>query len=165
MKHKQKVIIKPFYGHVIEVIYSDFSTPMTMDGITHSMGLTILSDLEKGLKKGTFRRAKGEFYLKGEYKYVSFTYIWRKIELDYSLMLKIAMWATNRNGDEIFTKDMFITNFGNSYGKHYFMKWKGELECNYWKAYGYFRTHRDHGQIFCDMMMELVEKYEKRENL
>lgn len=90
---------------------------------------------------------------------------WKVVSNDYEKMLAIAKWSANRNSEEIFTEEMFVNHFGKSYGKHYFMKWQGELEFNYAKAYGYFRTRRDHGQIFCDMMMQLVNKYLKREPL
>lgn len=96
---------------------------------------------------------------------ILYTGSWHVVQLDYTLMLSLAMWSANRYVSESFSEKMFVEYFGESYGKHYYSKWIGELNCDYAKAFGYFRTRRDHGQIFCDMMMKQVTKYLKREPL
>lgn len=45
---------------------------------------------------------------------------------------------------------------------HYYNKFVHEFDGNILKMVGYFRGSEKEGQVFCDMITERIEKYEKR---
>lgn len=47
-------------------------------------------------------------------------------------------------------------------GEHYYNKFVHEFDGNILKMVGYFRGSEKEGQVFCDMITERIEKYEKR---
>lgn len=47
-------------------------------------------------------------------------------------------------------------------GEHYYNKFVHEFDGNILKMIGYFRGSEKDGQVFCDMITERIEKYEKR---
>lgn len=47
-------------------------------------------------------------------------------------------------------------------GEHYYNKFVHEFDGNILKMIGYFRGSEKEGQVFCDMITERIEKYEKR---
>ena len=161
------IILKANYyrNNVVIHIDSVINQTETIKEVPEVIKDEIINALCEDYSEGTFTHENCEELISRKSDlYTSYQGSWFVVELDYSLMLKIAMWSVNRNENEIFTKEAFIQAFGQSYGIHYWEKWNGELNYDYAKAYGYFRTRRDHGQIFCDMLMEQVKKYEKREN-
>lgn len=57
---------------------------------------------------------------------------------------------------------LFIEKYGKVMGEHYYNKFVHEFNGNILKMIGYFRGSEKEGQIFCDMITERIEKYEKR---
>lgn len=51
---------------------------------------------------------------------------------------------------------------GKVMGEHYYNKFVHEFNGNILKMIGYFRGSEKEGQVFCDMITERIEKYEKR---
>lgn len=64
--------------------------------------------------------------------------------------------------DESLDKDLFIEKYGKVMGEHYYNKFVHEFNGNILKMIGYFRGSEKDGQVFCDMIIERIEKYEKR---
>lgn len=52
--------------------------------------------------------------------------------------------------------------YGRVMGEHYYNKFVHEFDGNILKMVGYFRGSEKDGQVFCDMITERIEKYEKR---
>lgn len=72
-------------------------------------------------------------------------------------------WDYNRCfKDESLDKDLFMEKYGKVMGEHYYNKFVHEFNGNIMKMIGYFRGSEKEGQIFCDMITERIEKYEKR---
>lgn len=59
-------------------------------------------------------------------------------------------------------KDLFMGKYGKVMGEHYYNKFVHEFDGNILKMVGYFRGSEKEGQVFCDMITERIEKYEKR---
>lgn len=74
------------------------------------------------------------------------------IEWDYNRCFK----------DESLDKDLFMGKYGKVMGEHYYNKFVHEFNGNILKMIGYFRGSEKEGQVFCDMITERIEKYEKR---
>lgn len=51
---------------------------------------------------------------------------------------------------------------GKVMGEHYYNKFVHEFNGNILKMISYFRGSEKEGQVFCDMITERIEKYEKR---
>ena len=76
--------------------------------------------------------------------------------LDFETLLRVVIWDYNRCfKDESLDKDLFIEKYGKVMGEHYYNKFV-------LKMIGYFRGSEKDGQVFCDMIIERIEKYEKR---
>lgn len=63
---------------------------------------------------------------------------------------------------ESLDKDLFMGKYGKVMGEHYYNKFVHEFDGNILKMVGYFRGSEKEGQVFCDMITERIEKYEKR---
>lgn len=78
-------------------------------------------------------------------------------------LLRVVRWDYNRCfKDESLDKDLFVEKYGRVMGEHYYNKFIHEFDGNILKMIGYFRGSEKEGQIFCDMITERIEKYEKR---
>ena len=55
-----------------------------------------------------------------------------------------------------------VEKCGRVMGEHYYNKFVHEFDGNILKMVGYFRGSEKEGQVFCDMITERIEKYEKR---
>lgn len=83
--------------------------------------------------------------------------------LDFETLFRIARWDYNRCfKDESLDKDLFMGKYGKVMGEHYYNKFVHEFNGNILKMIGYFRGSEKEGQVFCDMITERIEKYEKR---
>lgn len=56
----------------------------------------------------------------------------------------------------------YMDGDGRVMGEHYYNKFVHEFDGNILKMVGYFRGSEKEGQVFCDMITERIEKYEKR---
>lgn len=80
-----------------------------------------------------------------------------------SRLIKALRWDYNRCfKDESLDKDLFVEKYGRVMGEHYYNKFVHEFDGNILKMVGYFRGSEKEGQVFCDMITERIEKYEKR---
>lgn len=93
-----------------------------------------------------------KYLKKGEANGISFTYNRGGNVWDYNRCFK----------DESLDKDLFIEKYGKVMGEHYYNKFVHEFNGNILKMIGYFRGSEKDGQVFCDMIIERIEKYEKR---
>ena len=78
---------------------------------------------------------------------------------------KTFILGTRKTGcdiDESLDKDLFVEKYGRVMGEHYYNKFVHEFDGNILKMVGYFRGSEKEGQVFCDMITERIEKYEKR---
>jgi hypothetical protein len=73
------------------------------------------------------------------------------------------MWKYNCCIEESLTEEVFIEYFGGNDGRHFYSKWKYTLKFDFMGMIGYFRSNGNDGQIFCNMVMEQINKYEDRE--
>lgn len=98
---------------------------------------------------------------------VPLTKKWKKIinekRLNFETLFRIVRWDYNRCfKDESLDKDLFVEKYGRVMGEHYYNKFVHEFDGNILKMVGYFRGSEKEGQVFCDMITERIEKYEKR---
>ena len=83
--------------------------------------------------------------------------------LNFETLFRIVRWDYNRCfKDESLDKDLFVEKYGRVMGEHYYNKFVHEFDGNILKMVGYFRGSEKEGQVFCDMITERIEKYEKR---
>lgn len=83
--------------------------------------------------------------------------------LNFETLFRIVRWDYNRCfKDESLDKDLFVEKYGKVMGEHYYNKFVHEFDGNILKMIGYFRGSEKEGQVFCDMITERIEKYEKR---
>lgn len=83
--------------------------------------------------------------------------------LNFETLFRVVRWDYNRCfKDESLDKDLFIEKYGKVMGEHYYNKFVHEFDGNILKMVGYFRGSEKEGQVFCDMITERIEKYEKR---
>lgn len=83
--------------------------------------------------------------------------------LNFETLFRIVRWDYNRCfKDESLDKDLFMGKYGKVMGEHYYNKFIHEFDGNILKMIGYFRGSEKEGQVFCDMITERIEKYEKR---
>ncbi len=48
------------------------------------------------------------------------------------------------------------------YGSHYYEKWTGYFNRNLWDMIAYFRSEKENGQKFCDMVARQVKLYQQK---
>ena len=89
---------------------------------------------------------------------------WRMLDLDYGLMLRIAMWDANCNPSESLSLELFQEYFGAVKGEDLYGKWAGECKHDLCCMFRYFRSNRQQGQIFCNMLMAQVDKYSEHDS-
>ena len=67
----------------------------------------------------------------------------------------------NHHGDEELTPALFEETFGKVDGSHYYEKWTGYFNRNLWDMIAYFRSEKENGQKFCDMVARQVGLYQQ----
>ena len=77
--------------------------------------------------------------------------------LDYNRLLLVSLWQYNHHGDEGLTHALFEETFGKIYGSHCYEKWTGCFKQNLWDMIAYFRSEKENGQKFCDMVARQVK--------
>ena len=82
--------------------------------------------------------------------------------LDYSRLLLVSLWQYNHHGDEGMTPALFEETFGKVYGSHCYEKWTGYFNQNLWDMIAYFRSEKENGQKFCDMVARQVKLYQQK---
>lgn len=105
----------------------------------------------------------GQRWEKETRRYLYEVVIQERKRVDFETLLRVVIWDYNRCfKDESLDKDLFIEKYGKVMGEHYYNKFVHEFNGNILKMVGYFRGSEKEGQIFCDMITERIEKYEKR---
>lgn len=157
-----QIITEQYYGHTLEVTINETNPPeLKVEFVPDSVHEHVFRLLETDDKAGDFTHDETkEIFIKQE---VSYSGSWRIIELDYNILIRLVMWNANRYPEESITKQLFIEYFGDNYGTHFYGKWTGECNHDILKMIGYFRSNHNHGQIFCNMLFNLITKYEKRD--
>lgn len=84
--------------------------------------------------------------------------------IDFSLLLRIAIWVRNYAPDEGLTKELFAETYGSVMGDHYLNKWDSVYNHNIISMIAYFGIDNEEGQQFCNMIMKQMTKYEQRIN-
>ena len=82
--------------------------------------------------------------------------------LDYNRLLLVSLWQYNHHGDEGLTPALFEETFGKVYGGHCYEKWTGYFKQNLWDMIAYFRSEKENGQKFCDMVARHVKLYQQK---
>lgn len=126
--------------------------------IPASVLCTVAEKVECGERKGTFANlqdddANKEHLLSGS---------WRVIEIDYGIICRVLNWKYNFAQSERLTEELFIRYFGGVMGRHYYAKWNAEYQHDLYKMLSYFGTSPADGQLFCDMIAEQMNNFEKR---
>ena len=70
--------------------------------------------------------------------------------------------VSTHHGDEGLTPALFEETFGKVYGSHYYEKWTGYFNRNLWDMIAYFRSEKENGQKFCDMVARQVKLYQQK---
>lgn len=91
-------------------------------------------------------------------------YKWRLLELDYNVIGNLALWEYNQNSEEGLSLMLFQQYFGKNMGKHLYYKWLYPAQKNIFWMMRYFKFEPDQGQIFCNMLMQQVKLYKKRQH-
>lgn len=86
---------------------------------------------------------------------------WRVIQLSYEKISRILSWEHNFSQDECLSEELFIRYYGQHLGRHYYNKWLF-YDQKLHDMLAYFSPFSSEGQLFCDMVMEQVHKFEKR---
>ena len=82
--------------------------------------------------------------------------------LDYNRLLPVSPWQYNHHGDEGPTPALFEETFGKVYGSHCYEKWTGCFKQNLWDMIACFRSEKENGQKFCDMVARQVKLYQQK---
>lgn len=141
------VLSESFLQHTIEVSFTLICE--TIEFIPDSVKQEILNQLSD--------TDNGEFCAEQTGGY---TGCWRIMPtLPAVLMYDIVMWDYNHYQQESLNEELFIHNFGNLNGKHFYNKWVHTHKKNLLLMIAYFGKDLNHTQTFCNMLMEQVEKY------
>ena len=81
--------------------------------------------------------------------------------LDYNQLLLISLWQYNHHVEEGLGLELFKETFGEADGGHYYEKWNGYFNRNLWDMIAYFRSEKENGQKFCDMVARQVGLYQQ----
>ena len=85
-------------------------------------------------------------------------------ELNFRAITRVFMWDYNRNQDETATKELFIQVFGPFYGNHFYDKYLFYCKGDVFQMIKYLGTDAVFQEKFCDMINQLVDRYELRTN-
>lgn len=110
--------------------------------------------------EGSFRAVSRHVYASEDHAPLHYSGTWHTMP-DYTLFCRIFRWWYNYAPDEALTEAAFREAFGNGMGSHYYEKWRS-YERSLQKMIGYFGEDRKNGQLFLDMVMEKVIRYENR---
>lgn len=160
----KQVIFGRYYGHHIEVVIDSVHPEVEVKGIPDMIKEIIFHHLGNNTLGGelTYDDTSSFRNLTGENTITSLSGYWRVIELNYDLMRSMILWQNNHDDTEALSRNLFIENFGNNLGNHYYEKWAYLYKGNIMKMMCYYKTQPDHGQLFCDMLLKQVRKYESR---
>lgn len=148
-----KILTEEYYGHILQVTFDTVPDGVTLEFIPDSVKDVIFSSMADDSDSGGFTKEETGDGHSGTWKFQP---------LNFQLMLRIANWDYNCvRATEGLTLELFQESYGKVMGAHYYGKWC-EFKFNFFKMIRYFSQYMDAGQIFCNMVMKLVEKYEEK---
>jgi hypothetical protein len=160
----KQVIIGRYYGHHIEVVIDRVLPEVEMKEIPDVVKEIIFHHLGNDTLEGelTLEDTSSFRNLTGKNTITSLSGHWRVIELNYDLMRSMVLWQNNHDDTEALSKELFVKIFGNNLGNHYYEKWMYLYGGDILKMMCYYKTQPDHGQLFCDMLLKQIRRYEQR---
>lgn len=83
-------------------------------------------------------------------------------ELNQNYLARICLWVNNYGDGEGLTRELFAETYGKVMGDHYAVKWESEYRHNIMAMVNYFGYGSKDGQLFCNMIVKQMAKYEQR---
>ncbi|WP_195594667.1 hypothetical protein [Bacteroides fragilis] len=159
------------YSHLIQVTLTSVIPENKLTKIPDSVYDWIVDHLELNCVEGEFTEEQtGDniYFPSEENKHGTDVYTvvagsWRIIQLEYNTIYPLIMWWNNHYTSEDLNLEHFITFFGKEMGTLYYAKWIG-CKHNLIDAFGIFTGKQEDGQIFCNMLMQQVEQYQKKQH-
>lgn len=159
-----------YCSHLIKVTFTSVIPANTLQQIPDSVYDNIMEALKENVSEGKFTEEEtgDNLYMPGEDSsddnevYTVCAGSWRIVELDFHLISRLVMWWNNSYSKKLFNYDLFIRYFGETAGTEYYVEWLDRKE-NLIDMFGCFVSEHEDGQIFCNMLMEQIEEYEKEE--
>lgn len=155
--------LKTIYcGFPVEVMLESLAGCNTSDySIPNSIVDMFCEKIDEGERSGTFSDMPDDEMQFGRGPGHTRSGSWRVIELDYEKISRILAWEYNYAPDEQLSEELFIRYYGKCMGQHYYEKWL-YYKCKLHDMMAYFNFNTTEGQLFCDMIMEQMNKFEKR---
>ena len=161
------VLTGTYFGHRIEVTFTSIIPYNLFTQVPDDVLDSVGKDLKKNMVSGTFSDDHtGDMVTPADGSgdvYTTFAGSWRIVELQFELMSRIAMWWNNGYSAGEFDCASFIRHFGEKTGRKYYDRWVNHCKENLLDMFGTLVSEQEDGQLFCDMVMQQVELYEKRE--
>lgn len=147
-----QVIIDSFLQHPIEVSFIALRDHEPLQFIPDCVKEEILNQLSDSDKGDFTAEQTGGFAGK-----------WRTIKLGHNILHRLAMWIFQVYPEDMkLTEADFIKWFGEFDGKNLFKRWTNYYKCDFMRMITHFGPSGEKGQIFCDMVMEQINKYETK---
>lgn len=148
-----KTLIEEYYGHIVKVEFNSSPKSDNLELVPDSVKEVIFNNMADDVTDGEFTEDEtGEEY-SGR---------WSFQPLDFNLMKRIAAWNYHCvHETEGLTLEKFRAAYGSAVGAYFYEKWRG-FRFDFFKMIRYFNQGDNGGQIFCSMLMECVEEYEKQ---
>lgn len=171
IKIMNQILTSYFYGHLIQVSFTSVIPEHKLLQIPDSVYDRIMFHIKENVVEGEFiEEETGDSILiqlgnegDEEEVYIVTAGSWRVMQFDYNTIYRIVMWWNNYYILEDLNPDLFIKYFGKEKGMYYYDKW---IFCqqNLLDMFGNFVSEQLDGQTFCNMLMQLIEQYERIEN-
>lgn len=160
--YPSQIITMTYYGHEIEVTITP--TPYCkLEFVPDSVKKVIFESLESDSTEGEFTDEDAEEYV-DEDTYCTFSGSWRIIQLHQNFLARVCLWVNNYADGEGLTRKLFAETYGKVMGDHYAIKWESVYKHNIMAMINYFGYGSKDGQLFCDMIIKQMTKYEQRVN-
>lgn len=158
-----QVFVESYYMNRVQVTINSVIPEQKLTEVPDSVKESIINNICEEGKSGTFGYEDCRQLISREKDmWEKYSGSWRVIELDYEFLRMISLWKNTHSQDEALTEDLFIKYFGVIDGKHFYGKWMYSFKRDLMEMISYFGRETTKGQIFCDMVMNQVNKYKKR---
>lgn len=150
MSKQTHVLIEKYIGHQLEVSFYQTPNDKNLKFIPDDVKEIILDQLSD--------KEQGEFGNSN----TGFEGTWRIIKLSHSLLHRVSMLMYNFYQHSLELKETdFIKWFGEFDGTNLFERWVNYYKCDFLRMVTHFGPSGYKGQIFCDMVMDQLIKYEQ----
>lgn len=160
---KPKVYIVSYYGHNIEITLTSVAPEREITEIPDPVQDWVINAICEDYRSGEFTPDECKQIVEGN-MYTHYAGTWRILELNFGVMENVILWINNHYPDESLTEELFVKYFGICDGKHFYGKWEKTFNKNFLDMINYFRNSGNKGQLFCNMVLEQINKYKIREN-